>query len=192
MLLLSMKLTVGKYFSQILLRNFNHFEGFRQSYLTSSPFRAIRPFASEVFDLPTMISKHKQRRTYLVKLWEYFKCQINLASGSSKYGSSGLLLGQKIEILKPTLAAPQTQGCRKQGTGGLFPSPDFDRLVNPIATRGGGSPPNYFMPPLIFRPTSEILSGKNARAWISMVLYFKKMNENQNIEKNGSGLDVAC
>ena len=27
-------------------------------------------------------------------------------------------------------------------------------------------------------PTAEILSGKNARAWVSMVLYLKKINEN--------------
>ena len=27
-------------------------------------------------------------------------------------------------------------------------------------------------------PTAEILSGKNAWAWVSMVLYFKKVNEN--------------
>ena len=28
--------------------------------------------------------------------------------------------------------------------------------------------------------TAVILSGKNARAWVSMVLYLKKINENEN------------
>ena len=27
-------------------------------------------------------------------------------------------------------------------------------------------------------PTAEILSGENARPWVSMVLYLKKINEN--------------
>ena len=31
-------------------------------------------------------------------------------------------------------------------------------------------------------PTAEILSSKNARACVSMVLYLKKINENSNIE----------
>ena len=41
----------------------------------------------------------------------------------------------------------------------------------------------------------EILSGKNVRAWVSVVLYAKKINENENIKtkKNpGSCLGVAC
>ena len=43
-------------------------------------------------------------------------------------------------------------------------------------------------------PTAEILSGKNARAWFSMVLYLKKINENLNIKTKkspGSRLEVA-
>ena len=42
---------------------------------------------------------------------------------------------------------------------------------------------------------ADILSGKNARAWVSMVLYLKKINENENIKmkKNpGSHLEVTC
>ena len=31
-------------------------------------------------------------------------------------------------------------------------------------------------------PTAKILSGKNAQAWVLMVLYLKKINENQNIK----------
>ena len=44
-------------------------------------------------------------------------------------------------------------------------------------------------------PTTELLSGKNAGAWVSMVLYLKKINENENtkMKKNpGSRLEVAC
>ena len=44
-------------------------------------------------------------------------------------------------------------------------------------------------------PTAEILSGKNARARVSMVLYLIKINQNYNIKtkKNpGSHLEVAC
>ena len=44
-------------------------------------------------------------------------------------------------------------------------------------------------------PKAEILSGKNAQAWVSMVLYLKKINENSNTKtkKNpGSHLEVAC
>ena len=44
-------------------------------------------------------------------------------------------------------------------------------------------------------PTAEILSGKNALAWVSMVLYLKKINQNQNIKMKkslGSRLEVAC
>ena len=43
-------------------------------------------------------------------------------------------------------------------------------------------------------PTAEILSGKKARVWVSMVLYLKKINKNENIKmkKNpGSRLEVA-
>ena len=41
----------------------------------------------------------------------------------------------------------------------------------------------FFQIPIIWDsqitlPTAEILSGKNARAWVSMVLYLKKINEN--------------
>ena len=32
-------------------------------------------------------------------------------------------------------------------------------------------------------PTAELLSDKNARAWVSMVLYLKKINENENIKE---------
>ena len=44
-------------------------------------------------------------------------------------------------------------------------------------------------------PTAEILSDKNARAWVSMVLYLKKINENLNMKtkkKPGSRLEDAC
>ena len=43
-------------------------------------------------------------------------------------------------------------------------------------------------------PTAEILSGKNARAWVSMVLYLKKeMKIKISKQKNpGSRLEVAC
>ena len=40
-LLLSMKLSIWKYFSKILLRNFHRFQGFRRSFLMSGPLRAI-------------------------------------------------------------------------------------------------------------------------------------------------------
>ena len=41
--------------------------------------------------------------------------------------------------------------------------------------------------------TAEILSGKNAWAWVSMVLYLKKTNENIKMKKKpGSRLGVAC
>ena len=40
-------------------------------------------------------------------------------------------------------------------------------------------------------PTADILSGKNAPAWVSMVLYLK--NKNIKTKKNpGSHLEVAC
>ena len=44
-------------------------------------------------------------------------------------------------------------------------------------------------------PTAEILSGKNVRAWVSMVLYLKKQMKIKKLklEKNpGSRLKVAC
>ena len=42
---------------------------------------------------------------------------------------------------------------------------------------------------VLILPTAEILSGKNVQAWVSMVLYLKKVNEDQN---PGSRLEVAC
>ena len=36
-----MKLSIWKYFSKLLLRNFNHLQGFRPVYIMSGPFRAI-------------------------------------------------------------------------------------------------------------------------------------------------------
>ena len=44
-------------------------------------------------------------------------------------------------------------------------------------------------------PIAEILSGKNARAWISMILYFKKYIEIKILKRKknpGSRLEVAC
>ena len=43
-------------------------------------------------------------------------------------------------------------------------------------------------------PTAEILSGRNAQAWVSMVLYLKNENENIKTKKKnlGSRLEVAC
>ena len=42
-------------------------------------------------------------------------------------------------------------------------------------------------------PTAEILSGKNERAWISMVLYLKKIKIKMLKQKNPvSRLKVAC
>ena len=53
-----------------------------------------------------------------------------------------------------------------------------------------------FPKPIQSKKESRILSGKNAQAWVSMVLYLKKINENENIKmkkKNpGSRLEVAC
>ena len=43
--------------------------------------------------------------------------------------------------------------------------------------------------------TAEILSGKNALAWVSMVLYLKKINENKTLKQkknHGSCLEVTC
>jgi hypothetical protein len=43
-------------------------------------------------------------------------------------------------------------------------------------------------------PTAEILNGKNALAWVSMVLYFKKYMKMKILKqkKTGSCLEVAC
>ena len=44
-------------------------------------------------------------------------------------------------------------------------------------------------------PTAEILSGKNARAWVSMVLYLKKLMKIKILKRKknpGSRLEVAC
>ena len=44
-------------------------------------------------------------------------------------------------------------------------------------------------------PTAEILSGKNARAWVSMVLYLKKLIKIKILKRKknpGSRLEVAC
>ena len=44
-------------------------------------------------------------------------------------------------------------------------------------------------------PTAEILSGKNARAWVSMVLYLKKSIKIKMLKRKknpGSRLEVAC
>ena len=40
-------------------------------------------------------------------------------------------------------------------------------------------------------PTAEILSGKNARAWISMILYLKKLIKILKQKNPGSRLEVA-
>ena len=47
---------------------------------------------------------------------------------------------------------------------------------------------------LLTLPTAEILSGKNARAWVSMVLYLKKIEIKMLKQKRnpGSRLEVAC
>ena len=45
-------------------------------------------------------------------------------------------------------------------------------------------------------PTAEILSGKNARAWVSMVLYLKKDMKNKKLKQKkknpGCRLELAC
>ena len=47
----------------------------------------------------------------------------------------------------------------------------------------------------VILPTAEILSGKNARAWVSMVLYVKKLIKIKILKRKknpGSHLEVAC
>ena len=47
----------------------------------------------------------------------------------------------------------------------------------------------------IILPTAEILSGKNARTWVSKVLYLKKRLKIKILKQNkspGSRLEVAC
>ena len=41
-------------------------------------------------------------------------------------------------------------------------------------------------------PTAEILSGKNARAWVSMVLYLEIYIKILKQKNPGSRLEVAC
>ena len=57
-------------------------------------------------------------------------------------------------------------------------------------------PTNQTMPlsTVVTLPTAEILSGKNTRAWVSMVLYLKKKNIKILKQKKnpGSRLEVAC
>ena len=45
-----MKLSIKKYFSKILTRNFDHYEGFRQSYQMIGPFTAIKSICNQTKD----------------------------------------------------------------------------------------------------------------------------------------------
>ena len=130
-------------------------------------------FKASIFEMPgTSLIQFEKIHWFN---WQRFSCLID--EGIAKFS-------MKLNLID-YIWSTYLQGWRNRGGGGrgggvcFPPSPDFDRSVNPLSTRGGRlCPPNYYSPLQIFKPSAisgperwHIQSGRPIRPHIFVLAW---------------------